>query len=240
VHTACVCKLTRNANTMKGSLLVLAVFVFAFAPATATAAATAPLTAFQELLVKWSPVRDFSVTIDAFEASGARTQSQRLHYEFRTPEHARLEILDGPARGSIVVWNGTGQKATAFHRGFGLFKLRADVRDPRLTSLRGNGVLTPNFGPLIDCFAAHRSHISEMSGPKVEDESTEAIVLAYAGFTCPNDSADDRDVTRDVLYVAHSSGFPVLRERFAGETLVERWILHDLKVDVELCDEPFR
>jgi cytochrome oxidase Cu insertion factor (SCO1/SenC/PrrC family) len=197
----------------------------------AEVARVAPPPALQALVTRWSQVRDFSVTIDALETSGKRTQAQQLRYEYRMPHQALLEVLNGPERGSVVVWNVGDQKATAYRRGLALFKLRADPRDPRLTSMRGNGILTPNFAALLSCFVAHQSHVSEQRGLNVNNEPTKAIELNYAGFACPNDSTDDRKVTRDVLYVAQDTGLPVLRERFEGKMLVERWALRDLKLE---------
>lgn len=211
-------------------MFVAFVLAFGLLPVRAPAA-VAQLPALQELLTRWAHVHDFSVTIDAFETSGKRTQAQKLRYEYRAPHQALLEVLDGPARGSVVVWNVGDPKAVAYRRGLAFFKLHADPHDPRLTSMRGNGVMTPNFSALLDCFAAHRSHVSEEPGPRFENEPTRAIALNYSEFTCPNDSADDREVTRDVLYVARDTGLPVLRERYEGNTLVERWGLLGLKLE---------
>jgi outer membrane lipoprotein-sorting protein len=195
--------------------------------------------ALSALSVEWSNVRDYTVTIDSREFRDSRSQRQLLKYAYRRPDRARLEIVDGAQRGAIIVWRGNNS-ATAYRRGLRLFSLHLAPRDERVTSLRGNGVLTPNFDGILACFADHRAQVSERRGPPVEGEPTTAIALARAGFACAIDSPIDREVTRDVLYVSQKSGLPVLRERYVGARLVERWELHDLRLNPNLPDSAFR
>jgi len=195
--------------------------------------------ALSALTLEWSHVQDYSLTIDAREFRQGRSQQEILRYSYRRPNRARLEILDGPQRGAVVVWFGD-ERATAYRRGLRLFKLRLAPSDERVTSLRGNGVLTPSFDALLACFADHRSRVTEGPGPRVDGIPTVAIALEYAGFMCPTDSPFDRDVTRDVLYVSSKTNLPVLRERYAAEQLVERWELRDLRLNSGLTDSVFR
>ena len=195
--------------------------------------------ALSALTLEWSHVRDYSLTIDAREFRQGRSQQEVLRYSYRRPNRARLEILDGAQRGSVVVWFGD-DRASAYRRGLRLFKLYLAPSDGRVTSLRGNGVLTPNFDAILACFADHRSRVTEGPGPRVDGIPTVAIALEYAGFTCATDSPFDRDVTRDVLYVSSKTNLPVLRERYAAEQLVERWELRDLRLNSGLTDSAFR
>ena len=195
--------------------------------------------ALSALTLEWSHVRDYSLTIDAREFRQGRSQQEVLRYSYRRPNRARLEILDGVQRGSVVVWFGD-DRASAYRRGLRLFKLYLAPSDGRVTSLRGNGVLTPNFDAILACFADHRSRVTEGPGPRVDGIPTVAIALEYAGFTCATDSPFDRDVTRDVLYVSSKTNLPVLRERYAAEQLVERWELRDLRLNSGLTDSAFR
>jgi len=195
--------------------------------------------ALATLSTTWLHVNDYSVTIDARESLRGHTQRQVLRYWYRRPDRARLEIIEGAKRGGVVVWYGD-EHATAYHRGWGLFKLRLGPRDGRVTSLRGNGVLTPNFDAILACFTANRARVSERSGPAVGGAATTAIALDYAGARCPQDPPADREITRDVLYVSRQSGLPVLRERYALGELVERWALSDLQFNLGLGDSAFR
>jgi hypothetical protein len=93
----------------------------------------------------------------------------------------------------------------------------------------------PKAGP------KHRGDVREGAGPTVDGDATNAIVLNYTGgVACPDDSSQDGDVTRDVLYVSRRTGFVVRRERYERESLVEEYALRDLRVDEELPDDLFR
>jgi hypothetical protein len=195
--------------------------------------------ALASLAAAWSNVHDYRLTIDAHEVLDGRTQTQVLSYAFRAPDRARLEVLSGPEYGAIVVWYG-GADAIAYRRGLALFKLHAPARDPRLTSLRGNGVLTPDFAAIIGCFEAHADRVHELPGPAVDGQATVAIVLAHGGVDCSTDSAVDRAVTRDILFVSRRTNLPVLRARYVAEQLVERWQLKGLRTNEALGDSDFR
>ena len=197
------------------------------------------LGALASLLNAWSHVHDYTVTIDAREVLGKKTDNRVLHYAFRAPDDARLEVISGQSRGGIVVWHG-GNQVLAYRRGVVSFvKVHMDARDPRVSTLRGNGVLTPNLGHLLACFDRHRDAVREANGPALDGKPTTAVTLTYDGFTCPDDSAQDRAVTRDVLYV-DSNGIPVMRERFEGATLVEHWVLRDVRIDPGVEDSELR
>jgi hypothetical protein len=151
-----------------------------------------------------------------------------------------LDVVVGPSRGAVVIWRG-GDRVTAYRRGLSFLKIRTAAKSSRVTSRRGNGVLTPNLSDVLECFAKHRGDVREGAGPTVDGDATNAIVLNYTGgVACPDDSSQDGDVTRDVLYVSSCTGFVVRRERYERESLVEEYALRDLRVDEELPDDLFR
>jgi outer membrane lipoprotein-sorting protein len=195
--------------------------------------------ALTSLSAEWSHVNTYSVTIEASEHLGARSQRQVLRYSYRRPDRARIEVVDGAGRGGVVLWYGD-DRATAYRRGLKLLKLRVGAEDGRVTSLRGNGVLTPNFDAILSCFVENRSRVSESPGPILDGAPTIAITLANGGLHCAGDSATDRGVTRDVLYVSRKTSLPVQRERYVGAELVERWELRDLRLNPGLTDSAFR
>jgi hypothetical protein len=211
------------------------------APAPPGVAATgARADAFDRLVASWTLVNDYVVTIETMETLGTKTTHSVLEYSFRKPDRAKLEVLRGTSAGAVLVWEG-GTDVTAYKRGFfSAFKLHLDIQDPRVTSLRGNGVLSPDLGEILACFSAHRSDVNVEPGPEIAGAATEAIALTYAGFTCPQDSSIDRVVTRDVLDVSIATGIAVHRERYAGSTLVESYDLQSYSVNKGLADSVFR
>ena len=209
-----------------------------FGGAARASEADPPGRAFAALVERWQNVRDYSLTIDAHEVDGARIDDRTLRYEFRKPDRARLEVLSGNGAGSVVIWHG-GNDAVAYRRSLPWLRGHFDARSKRVTSPRGNGVLTPNLGALLTCWSEHRDALSEHALDDGDDAGSDRIELRYDGFSCPTDAARDKDVTRDVLIVSRSTHLVMRRERYEGSTLVERWTLRDLQLDAGINDSRF-
>ena len=195
--------------------------------------------AFDRLESVWSGLHDYSVTIDEYEVMGNETSVHELHYAFKKPNHARLDVVAGTKSGSTIVWNG-GDGVIAYRRKMSFFKIHGTVHDHDLTSLRGNGILSPNMGDLLACFGEHRALLREREGPVIDGDPTDELVLPYLDVTCPDDSPSDRGVTLDVLDVSRRTGLIMLRRRYEGETVVERWELKDYRIDSGLSDADLR
>jgi hypothetical protein len=193
---------------------------------------------FDRLEATWAHLHDYSVTIEAHEVLGTESDDHELRYMFRKPDHARLDVLAGTKSGSTIVWNG-GDTVIAYRRNLSLFKMHGNVRQKDLTSLRGNSILSPNMGDIIACFEQHRDAIHEHDGPVVDGEATDEVALTYADISCPDDSPSDRGVTLDVIDVSKKTGLALLRRRYEGDEIVERWQLRDYKLD-ELPDSDLK
>ncbi len=194
---------------------------------------------FDRLESFWANLHDYSVTIEEHEVMGNETSEHEIHYAFRKPDHARLDVVTGTKSGSTIVWNG-GDRVTAYRRNLSFFKIHGGVKDHDLTSLRGNSVLSPNMGDLLACFGQHRAAIREYDGPVVEGESTDEVALPYKDVQCPDDSVSDRTITLDVLDVSKRTGLILQRKRYEGDAVVEQWELKDYKIDSGLSDADLR
>jgi outer membrane lipoprotein-sorting protein len=196
--------------------------------------------AFDRMQAAWNGVHDYSVTIESHEQLGSVSDEHEFFYAFRKPDKARLDVVKGPRSGGTILWDG-GQRVTAYKRALSLFKLHASAWDKNLTTLRGNGILSSNMGDVVECFGAHRSVLREREGPVVDGVATDEIELPYAGIQCADDPPDDRGtVTLDVIDVSKVTGFVVLRKRYAGDDVVERWQMRDYKIDAGIDDAEFR
>jgi hypothetical protein len=83
--------------------------------------------------------------------------------------------------------------------------------------------------------------VREGAGPDVDGHPTQTLTLEVpAGIGCDGDPPRDRDVTKDVLTITRDTGVIVLRERYAGPTLVERWQLKDVRINAGLTDDDFK
>ena len=194
--------------------------------------------AFEHLETTWNGVTDYSMTIDAHEVLGVDSADSELHYAFKRPDRARLDVLKGNQSGSTVVLDDDGDTVTAYMRAFPLFRKRGGVRDKDLTSLRGNGILMSNVGNLIACYGAHKDELRQFTGPSIDGEATDEVALPYAHVSCLADPDADRGtVTLDVIDIARDSGLIVLRNRYVGTEVVERWEITDYKINSGLGDD---
>jgi hypothetical protein len=195
---------------------------------------------FDRLASDWQGMHDYSVTIDAHEELGSESDEHELHYAFRKPDRARLDVVNGTRSGTTIVWSG-GPGVVAYRRSMSFLKMHGDPRQKDLTSLRGNGVLSPNIGDLVSCFGEHREELVERSGPVIDGEATDEIALPYKDVSCPDDPpADKGAITLDVLDVSHKTGLILMRKRYAGDEVVERWELKDYVIDSGLRDADLR
>jgi hypothetical protein len=207
----------------------------------AVAPASAGQTPVLDALVKHTvALHDYAVTIAGHEVDGDTVDDRVMRFWYRKPDRAKLEVVKGPAAGTRLEWVG-GAKARVRGGIFSWFPIWLDLHDRRITSLRGNTMLRAELEPTLECFVAHRGAVREAPGPRVEGLTTDVVTLTVpSGLGCPADSETDRTVTRDVLTVAHDSGVLLRRERYVGETLVERWDLSEVKLDAGLTDADFR
>lgn len=202
-------------------------------------ASAVPSGALDRLARAWSALRDYKADIYSHEQIGDRASDHTLRYDYRRPDRARLDIVSGTPANATLIWTGS-DTIVAYRRGFAFFKMRGDARSDALTSIRGNGILTPNTGDIVACFQAHRSAVRERPGPTVFGTATDEIALPYVGVACPDDSPLDRKtITLDVLDLDPASGLIVQRHRYAGSELVERWIVTARAVDIDIPDGEF-
>jgi hypothetical protein len=198
----------------------------------------------QELLGKlaqtWSAIHDYRVDIDANELVGESWHSRKIRYSLLRPNRARMEILDGSSRGTALVWDG-GDRIHVRPGGLLAFlRLSLALNDPRATSERGSTIFTPDFGKVLECFAAHAGDVRVSPGAELEGKATTALTFEHApGPVCSNDSTTDVLVTRDVVTILAETGLPLRRERFEGERSVERWDLHNLQINQGLTASDF-
>jgi hypothetical protein len=92
------------------------------------------------------------------------------------------------------------------------------------------------MGDVLACFGQHRGELIERDGPPIDGEPTDELALPYADVTCPDDPATDREITLDVLDVSKRTGLVLMRKRYAGDAVVERWELKDYRIDSPLLE----
>lgn len=204
-------------------------------------AAQAHASELDQLTAFWAKLSDMQVVIVAHEFDGKTRQDRLMRYAYLRPSHAKIELLDGPFKGMVAVWKG-GETVVAYRRGFlsGIRKTFG-LHDKLVTSLRGNGVTTPEFGPALQCFQAHAAQLQQLPGPTLDGQETVMLVIEDKnGLHCPTDSPlDAGTVTKDVIMVNRATHLPMRRIRYAGDTQVEEWILNDLRINSGLSPQDF-
>lgn len=190
----------------------------------------------------WAKVNDYQANIVAEEFDADQPQARRFHFSYMRPDHVKAEIMDGPLRGMVAIWNG-GDKVIVFHHGM-LAGVRVPfpLHDRMVTSPRGNTVASANFGEALACFDAHAEFVRVQDGPEIDGIQTVELVLnGDPAIACPGYSDKDiLDVTKDVLVVDPHTNLPLRRLRYAGDTLLEQWDIRDLRVNTGLTQADFR
>jgi len=190
----------------------------------------------------WAKVNDYQADIVTDEFVGNQRQERRFHFSYLRPDHVKAEIVDGPLRGMVAIWNG-GDKVIVFHHGM-LAGVRVPfaLRDRVVTSPRGNTVADANFGEALACFDDHADYVRAHDGPYIDGIQTVELVLSGdSPIACPG--YPDKDilaVTKDELIVDSHTSLPLRRLRYAGDTLLEQWDIHDLRVNTGLTQADFR
>ena len=190
----------------------------------------------------WAKVNDYQANIVADEFDGDSRQERRFHFSYMRPDHVKAEIMDGPLRGMVAIWNG-GDRVTVFHHGL-LASVRVGfaLHDHMVTSPRGNTVANANFGEALACFDEHAEAVRAREGPLINgSQSVELVLSGDAPIACPGYSDKDIPiVTKDELIVDAHTYLPLRRLRYAGEALVEQWDIHNLRVNTGLTQADFR
>jgi hypothetical protein len=177
-------------------------------------------------LLEWTRSHPaYTYTADAAELSGNRLQRSTLAiaYDSRIPLET-VRVIAGNGKGSIVTWR-TGDRVSVRPPGLlHIVTVSMNVRDGRILSPRGNDVRSAIFARIADCITAHADGARIVRGT-----GTTAIEIRDpAGIHCGTEDGDaggtlDR-VTLD------GDEHPIQRERYVGATLVERWVIRNLRV----------
>ncbi len=190
----------------------------------------------------WAKVNDYQANIVTEEFDADQPTARHFHFSYMRPDHVKAEVMDGPLRGMVAIWNG-GDKVIVFHHGM-LAGVRVPfpLHDHMVTSPRGNTIASANFGEALACYDAHAEFVREHDGPVIDGIPTIELVLGGdAPIACPGYS--DKDVlavTKDALIVDPHTNLPLRRVRYAGDTLLEQWDIHDLRVNTGLTQADFR
>lgn len=202
-----------------------------FASLCAARASAATLSDFADA---WKVVNDYSCSIVVHETLGSQVQDRRYDFWFKKPTLAKIEIVSGPGRGSGSVWH--GGDTVLGHQG-GLLrgiKMTVSLHDSRAVSLRGDTMDTASFGNILSAFQSNmRGTLTESAGETIDGKPTDMLSMKIA------DPAQEKGVTRDVLYLSKITHLPVRRVRYAGDAIVKQEDFVNVKLNPGLKDSDF-
>jgi outer membrane lipoprotein-sorting protein len=193
-----------------------------------TSAAVSAQAALSRYKAAWNNLQTYTCTYAAHEESGSRSQDQIYNSWFSKPHDARLEIVSGAGRGGVAVWR--GGDAVRAHRGglMAFVKLRLNIHDPRVTSLRGTTIADANFGALYKHLAGLKT-----KSLAVMDSGGRTTITAILA-----DPAADHYVTREVV-VLGGNDLPVAYGQWEGNRQVKRVIYSNVRVNAAIPPSTF-
>ncbi|HTW86223.1 MAG TPA: hypothetical protein VMD91_19280 [Candidatus Sulfotelmatobacter sp.] len=191
---------------------------FALGTGLATAAlATDTPPAWQAFSQAWAQSGAFSARITAYERRGTRAETIVVDYNYQSPAHATVRVVQGPNRGAILVWDG-GATLQAHLGGGLLYGLSKSIplHDPSVESPRGSSLDELSYASILRHGDTTPGTSSEQAGETIGGVSTDAVSLT------PADPAADGGLTREVVEIATTTHLPLRIRGYEGTTLVRQ------------------
>jgi hypothetical protein len=170
----------------------------------------------------------YSYTVEAKERNAAGAEiGATLRITVDMAKHTEsVHVVRGSGAGSDIVWSGGDTVAV---RGPGiahLITVHMNVRDRRILSPRHNDIRTGVFARVAACFANDAAHVRTITSAAHEAVMT---LTDDRGIACGPEYADGT-ITVDRITLDATDGHPVLRERLQGRSVVERWVISQLRI----------
>jgi len=193
-------------------------------PATVPAVETpAPLGAWDAFVRTMGRIDGYSDTVVAHEVAGERVEDRTYHVTYAKPGLARSEIIAGPGRGSVAVWD--GGDTVRGHVG-GLLagiKITVGIGDHRATDIRGKTIASGYFPAIVRLYATSGA-LSESPG------APGTTVVTFV----PRDPAAERGLTREDIVLSDATHLPLEHAGYQNGVLVERERFEDYTIDPTL------
>lgn len=199
----------------------------------ARAANTVPaITAFDAM---FAGINDYEFKLHSHEVKGGATQDRVYDYQFLKPHYVKTLILEGDGKGGGGVWVGGDQ--VSGHQGglLALIHLKVDLHDPRAVSLRGYTIPDGLIQNIIDGYGQIPGTLTQGAGGTVDGVETDRLDLKVA------DPSKNNGISEQILYLNHSTHWPVRQVLYAGNQIVLDQHFTDIQTNTGLkpSDFPF-
>jgi len=211
---------------------------------TAAVAAEAQPPTFAAVLAgmqeRWSATRDYQCRFETFSSNGEATREVVLAYFYRQPAQIRMEVLEGPYAGSLLLYNravaprqvrvlaGNPLVALLQRMLYGEFFA---VDHKWLVDLRGNGIHESDWAHFI---AEHQLYVRDGTTRFLGEEMLDGRTT-YRYRLRSHLPQQASSITEEQVWVDAKSFFPVQYYQYDGAgRLVRKARVSDLKFNTNL------
>jgi outer membrane lipoprotein-sorting protein len=216
---------------------------------TGAVAAEAPPPTFAAVLAgmqeRWSATRDYQCRFETFSSNGEATREVVLAYFYRQPAQIRMEVLEGPYAGSLLLYNravaprkvrvlaGNPLVALLQRMLYGEFFA---VDHKWVVDLRGNGIHESDWAHFI---ADHQIYVRDGTTRFLGEEMLDGRPT-YRYLLLSNAPRKEASITEEQVWVDAKSFFPVQYFQYDGAgRLVRKARVSNLKFNTGIDAQLF-
>ncbi len=211
---------------MTHRLLPLVILFSLGAPAFSQDPGVTPI--LESLKVKWKSVMDYSCNMQSLNRLGQEVDKKKLDFQFQRPHKVRMEVLDGPKKGSVIVRNANQQIRAKKGGILGVVAVTLDETDERVTNLRGRKFYEADWGSVIAEWLVAAKNGWKMERLADETYNNEKCQVLAAHWQDPKSP-----VTKDMIWV-NQDHLIVRRQQFEGSNLVNEVVWWNIQVNPSL------
>ncbi len=178
---------------------------------------------------KWKTIRDYRCQMQSLNRLGQEVDKKKLDFAFQRPYKVRMEVLDGPKKGSVIVRNAE-EKIRAKKGGIlGVVAVSLDETDPRVTNLRGRKFYKADWGSVVaEWLIAAKNNwpMERLSDEEYNNQQCHVLAAHWQDASSP--------ITKDLIWVNQENHLIIRRQQFEGETLVNEVVWWNIQVNPSL------
>lgn len=238
------CPRRRISTNLIALVLVCALALTVFA-APASSQTPSFVYILKEMRNKIEQITDYQCRFRTFSTNGTETREVLLAYYYRTPSQIRMEVLEGPNPGSILIYNRqiqpeqvrviAGNKFTAFLQRmfYGEF---FPLTNKWVLDLRGNGIHESDWQNFID---EHEKYIKIGSSRFIGEETLNGR-KTYLFKLVSNNPDETMSIKEEDVWVDAQNYFPVQFFQYDSQgRLARKTTITELRFNTGLDERMF-
>ena len=178
---------------------------------------------------KWKTIKDYHCNMQSLNRLGQEVDKKKLDFSFQRPHKIRMEVLDGPKKGSVIVRTADGKIRAKKGGILGVIAVTLDESDPRVTNLRGRKFYKADWGSVIAEWLLAVKKGWKMERLPDETYNNQKCYVLTAHWKSPQSP-----ITEDKIWVDQSTHLIVRRQQFEGQNLVNEVVWWNLQINPNL------